>query len=730
MSKLFSFLFLLFFAFCQVSGQISQGGVPFTWEHNNVQSISKTFELPGLSFKAPASIKDIPKDGAFQFAELMSVNCGLNDAGQWEILENGDKLWRIQVKSPGAYSLNLTFDVFHLPDGAKVFLYNPDHSTLLGAFTSQNNKPSKVLSVMPIPGEELIVEYYEPATVNFPGELHIEQVGHDYLNIFGVKDNNFGRSGSCNIDINCAEGSEWQTEKHAVCRLLINNKDLCTGTLINNTQNNQIPYVLSANHCVSTQYLAEHTVFVFNYESPACGGGDGSVSESISGADLVATKNPDSGYLDFTLLKLSATVPLTYSPYFAGWDRRGIVPQNGTSIHHPMGDVKKVSKDNDALVQTSYTGYGYDPDSFWKVLQWDLGTTEGGSSGSPLFDQNHRIVGSLTGGEADCDSSVNDYFQMFSVSYEKYSADSLQLKHWLDPTNSGVGYLDGYAPKDISGDITDLISVEHYKAGDQFAFYLAGKDSAMGYVAGNNAYGDKAKAEFFNKVEFDGRNAITGGYFALGKAVGNEATQIEVFILKDDGHGYPLSTKIATTTVSMAECIAHADKDYITFTFDPPVLVSSSIYVGLTLPQNTGDTIALITLDTAQINTAWEMQYNNTWWPYSDDTHSWSISLSHILGIYIGNYTSIENNLLASIDFQVFPNPAGDYLTIEWPNENLKVNQLMVVDMFGRKIYETSPLAEDFSSVELTISMWPAGFYLVVMNTQKGITTKKLVVAH
>ncbi len=434
--------------------QINQGGTPHSWEINDLKEL-EMHNLQSTKNEFTKVNTDRIHSGAFEFAKLINANINMYEKGTWNNLPNGDKVWRIQLKSKGAFSLNILFSEFVIPIGAKVFIYSPNREMVLGAFTSENNKKSGKLATIPLSGDELIVEYYQPKNAEFDGILTIGNVGHDYVNAFRAKDGNFGRSGNCNIDINCMEGDNWQIEKHAVCRMIVSGKWLCTGTLINNAKEDEAPFVLTANHCIEYQDKAENTIFLFNYESPWCKGPDGNVSQTISGCDLIATKNKGDGYLDFTLVKLSKNVPVAYKPFFAGWDSRQNFPKNSTGIHHPWGDVKKISLDNDAPLKANYDEFGYDKQTFWKVLEWDAGTTEGGSSGSSMFDQNHRIVGTLTGGEASCENSVNDLYQMFAASYASYSTDTNQLKKWLDPNNTGISYLDGYNPYDVAVKETD-----------------------------------------------------------------------------------------------------------------------------------------------------------------------------------------------------------------------------------------------------------------------------------
>ncbi len=714
-----SFLFVQFAIIVSIA-QISQGGLPYSWQQTITEQLLNTTLLPAVQIPK-LNNKNIDKNGSFVFAEIIKFNKNTNEVGKWIELDNGDRLWRIRLKSEGAYSINFTFSRFLIPEGAEVFVYSPNRTYKLGAFTNKNNKIYGSLTIAPIPGNEIVIEYFEPEDAEFNGELTIGTIGHDYLNVFGVKDGQFGASGECNIDINCPEGDNWQVQKKAICRLIINNSRLCTGSLINNTSLNKTPYVLSANHCISTQSEAENTVYVFNYESPSCNGPDGSVDQSISGADLIATKNNYQGYLDYTLIRLSTDIPLNYKPYFAGWDSRGIIPEKETCIHHPWGDVKKISRDFDPAEIVSYVGWGYDPNSFWRINYWDNGTTEGGSSGSPLFDQNKHIIGTLTGGEASCTVDSCDYYQMFSVAYDKYSDYDLQLKHWLDPLNSGVEFLDGLNTESGNTEVTDLINVVHWVVGQSLAFYLANDG---GYLAGNNIYQDKAKAEFYNKNEYGNRNAVTGAYVAFAYATGRDDEMIELQVLKDN-MGMP-STLLGSAKVTLKEIKEKADKDYVYYNFDPPVEINSSIYLSVVLPQYEGDTVALMTVEEAENNTAWELNYNNEWIPYSHPDSSWGIKLSHIIALEIGRFTAINEkpNLVDII--KLYPNPATNKINIKLnPTCNKNVS-IEIYEVYGRLVYKklNSNINNEFN---IDISKLQAGFYLMAININGKVITKKFI---
>jgi len=134
------------------------------------------------------------------------------------------------------------------------------------------------------------------------------------------------------------------------------------------------------------------------------------------------------------------------NPYYAGWDATGSAPSSSVGIHHPDGDIKKISVDNNSAVSSDFDPdpAPYPSNSQWKVVDWDKGTTEGGSSGSPLFDDNsQKIIGQLTGGYAACGNSSSDYYGKFSMSWDYGSSSSSRLKDWLDPNNTGIQQLDG-----------------------------------------------------------------------------------------------------------------------------------------------------------------------------------------------------------------------------------------------------------------------------------------------
>ena len=413
------------------------------------------FEIPVVVLEE-INIKKLEKEDkehlnsglkSFRFAENIEVDIDIENYGVWKILPEGDKVWYIKIKSPGAYSLSVVFNHYRIPPGAKLHIYNTEKSHIRGAFTFKNNKWNYILPIAPVKGDEIVIEYYEPKDADFSGELHIASIAHDYKDILGylTKDTKgFGSSGSCNININCETDPLWQLVKHSVCKITYNGW-LCSGALINNTNNDGHPYFLTANHCINNNDDPSLVDFYFNYESPDCSNTDDPTEQSIAGSVIIAA--PPEYTLDFTLLELSVDPPSEYKPYYSGWNRDVTDPTSVTSIHHPSGDIKKITKSYDGATTDDY-GEGFNGYTHWWIDEWDEGTTEGGSSGSPLFNQNGELIGDLTGGDASCSYNFNDYYLQFHHAWQDYSEPNFSLNSWLDPENSGIISLEGYLPYD------------------------------------------------------------------------------------------------------------------------------------------------------------------------------------------------------------------------------------------------------------------------------------------
>lgn len=369
-----------------------------------------------------------------RYGIVRSLNINIQEEGV-KTQSNNMNIWRYKIKCPDAVSIGINFANYELPEEASVYVYNSDASIISGAFTSQNNKDNSMLMIGNIASNEIIIEYDIPVNSEWQGNLVIGSVSLAYKSLKSTTDN------SSWVQINCTEGEDWQTQKRAVCLMSFNDSQYsyyCSGALINNVREDKTPYFLTANHCISTESEAETLVTYFNYENSECDNSDASLSQSLSGATLIAANSAS----DFTLLELSEYPPDSYKPFLAGWNASDDNPETGTCIHHPEGKYKCIAIDNDA--PQSYdkrvmwdNNRITEANTHWEV-EYDTGTDESGSSGSPLFNEDKQIIGQLHGGDDEI-----SLFGKLSVSWDNSSTTTKQLKHWLDPDDTGTEKIDG-----------------------------------------------------------------------------------------------------------------------------------------------------------------------------------------------------------------------------------------------------------------------------------------------
>ncbi len=494
-----------------LSAQVTNEGLPLSFSIQSKKSITpvlmKGFDLNKI--KNEDAKNDIDKSIPWRFGYEFNVNLGLENSGVWDELPNGDRIWRINIISKGAKSLNFIFDTYKIPRGATIYVYNNDKSDVLGAYTNIFNRPDQMLGTWIVQGENVWVEYFEPASVAGKGKLNIGKVIHGYRSIADkrISQKRLGDSGDCNQDVDCSVGDDFdglkERLKHAVGFIIMNNS-VCTGTLINNTSNDKAPYFLTANHCNSGNEAT--WAFRFNWISPdpSCGtelsSPDATINQTTSGARRVASNSES----DFRLLSLQGGLDESWDLEWAGWDRTDVAPSYSVGIHHPNGDIMKVCRENQELskIKTSITGIP-DPVETWQVNNWDIGVTEGGSSGSALFDPKGRIVGQLSGGGAACsgtvDNNQSDFYGRFSISWDFGNTDATRLVDWLDPTNTSRSTLEvlsveesgGNPPVPPEGEVVSLyfntteakVNITNTARGDlkYFIYDIAGRvvDSGM-----------------------------------------------------------------------------------------------------------------------------------------------------------------------------------------------------------------------------------------------------------
>jgi len=456
----------------KVFSQISIGGIPESFKYDFLSQPIQSIELqkPDLTKVFLEDEISDKKGEAYRMGILLEINKGIHNSGTWTILGNGDKIWRLRIQAKGALATSLYYDRFYLPKGSKMYIYNDKKEEIKGAFSSINNNPSGLFATELTSGDAVIIEYYQPNYVKDTVIINISDINYAYRGALTYK-YGFGSSGPCEVNVNCSEGLNWQKEKRGVVRINVRaggSSKWCTGSLVNNTKQDYKPYLLTADHCeigVSASDLAQW-IFYFNYESPDCSNPatEGTLnSQSLTGAVKIADGGDggNSGS-DFLLLLLNNEVPISYNPCFLGWDKTGNTSNSGVCIHHPAGDIKKISTYSSPLISSFWINSSII--SHWQVVWTNTinghGVTEGGSSGSPIFNESGKIIGTLTGGDALCTNLTGpDYFGKFDWHWDKNgNTPQNKLKDWLDPLDINPGSINHlfYSNVDFEANINKI----------------------------------------------------------------------------------------------------------------------------------------------------------------------------------------------------------------------------------------------------------------------------------
>lgn len=448
--KFYITLFICLLTFIN-NAQVTNEGTPESWKYDLEEITPNSF--PKVDTKALLAEDELNDSDnlPYRFGFEFFTNFNIHTSGKWDELPNGGMVWRMRFQSNDAITLNFLLEDFEIPQGSKIYLYNNDRTDLIGAYDFQQNNKEKTLSTWLIEGDDVWIEYYEPKKVAGLGKFTISKVVHGYRSQTAYKnDKNLNASGACNHDVDCPIGDLDEQKDHvkkSVGLIMINNSSWCSGALINTTDNDGTPYFLTANHCFSNP---ANWAFRFNWISPTpiCGENQNSTNgaflQTMSGSTLKARRQQT----DFMLVEINNPIPSNWDVVYAGWDRSDAIPNRTFGVHHPAGDIMKVCRDDDAPAKLNQGG-----ELVWRVLNWELGVTQPGSSGSALFDEEGRIVGQLWRGTANCSGTIDnngwDEYGRFGISWDAGNLASNRLKDWLDPNNTGDLSVDQYPPLQV-----------------------------------------------------------------------------------------------------------------------------------------------------------------------------------------------------------------------------------------------------------------------------------------
>jgi hypothetical protein len=749
--------------------QQGDGGLPKTFkevvDYNKIDK--RVFDEPNITaLKIEDSLTDNSGTAPWRFGFNNNTNINISNSGIWINLPNGDRIWQLVVVCKNALTINLTFSQTVIPTGNELYVYNPSKDFILGKFTASHLYNGELGTEL-VPGEMTIVEYFVPKGSSI-GNVNICTVTHGYRtpNEFLLKA--FGGSGACNVNVNCPEGAAWTQQRNSVVMLVSGSNGFCTGALINNTLNDGKPYVLTANHCYSNPAT---WIFRFQWESTSCINPSTSPTfQSLSGAVLRAQGTPS----DFCLVEITGglvngTVPAAYTPYFSGWDNTETISPSAVCIHHPSGDIKKIAIENNALISTSFGGSP--SNSHWGVLSWDLGVTEPGSSGSPLFNQNRRIIGQLHGGASACGASVlSDEYGKVSVSWNPAgSTTSGQLKHWLDPNNTNASFVDGYDPSNaptitLDAGLSNSAFIQTSLCGSNYipnvTISNGGSQTVTTAVISYSIDGGTAQnynwngslAQFQTQVInlppvqlLPGNHTFSATVSQVNNGVDelsvNNATNTQFLVTVINQTSNLLKVTLLTDNYSSETYMELLSSNGTVVWFQGNESFAGTYGTNNT-PGPTDPTSPL--LDNTTYNWDVPLSLNDCYtfkiYDYYGDglvgfQADGSLSLANHnninfytlstpnfgaeLGIVFKNISNIGIVESENQELNIFPNPANDLLFINLPSS---AKQISIVDIYGKLIYSEPALLESY---ELKISSLASGTYWLKVDLTNGRTALK-----
>lgn len=766
-----SILFIFCFLLHTAAGQISYGDMPLPLHagmgaRSTGPSADLFVEMPAFDRQAALrqSLQDQTNLKSLEFAHKFHPFLRPDNSGVTFVSGNM-QVWRVGIRSKDAFSLNLLFSKFRLPPGAKLFVYNSNQSEILGSYTEKNNTDLKMLPVQPIGGDELIVEYQEPVDAIFRGEIEIGEVNHDFFGILrATEPRDPGQD--CHPNLICYP--EDIQPGSGVVGLIINGMSYCTGVLVNNTAEDGTPYLLTATHCLNNNYyfdkdqrpphpidsrwqkygqqdnwhyndVAGSIVAFFNYNSPLCDINiRGPLQMTMASADSVLISERH----DISLLKLKpyseeSAIPAEYQPYYLGWNAGTSVDGPFHGLHHPNGGIKKVAIEEDRLRTGSFTlpnNYQAEPNSFWEVVAWNTGSTEGGSSGSPLLDREKRVLGTLTGGASMC-SSPRGPDSYASLSRFWNVEDTLlnnpnPINYYLDreglATNRQWGGFNPYEDQPYT-------KSHNFKPTDKAIKYHF---QSVPLFATNNTFGYTEFAEQFNaKSEVQLKGVFLSSPAVSG--ISNMNIRIRVYtgenkpeqLLYEQPYNYSFEyfNNLGDFPLALRN-MNHSVENYIRF--NTPVTVSGTFYISYYDRNGIPSGFSAFNAEPRKIGSGWVstawMKTGSEWVKSSESIEN-PVNTALLIAPYaIGNHSTTVELERKQPKVEAFHSKEEQAIVIKTEYTELKEWEIFYSS--GVKVYQ-STTDKSINRITYPSAHLPKGIYIVRVKTVDGtISSKKVLV--
>lgn len=646
-----------------------------------------------------------------RIAEPVAINLNVITGAIWK----QDPLFayaRYSLNMKYAKSLSVNFDEFFLPVGAEMYIYNKNGKMVTGPITYKENNNTGKWGSSIYQGDEITIEVKVPLRKKNSLRLHLNNIAYGFSQAYG-----FGNSSSCNINVLCGLGSGWEAERNAVALVLSDNGSiLCSGAMINNACNDLRPYFLTANHCLTGQDVSQMR-YIFQYWSAACTPSqDDPVSLLFYGSTLRATDATS----DFGLLELDETPSINSNINYAGWSRNTSGISETRILHHPAGDVMKVSRDVDPPTTTTFL-----TKSVWQ-LDLDDGATDGGSSGAPYFNQDHRIIGQHYArnivSSNECLNTVK-YGGRFDVSWTGGGTSSTRLSDWLDPQSTGLTTTNTLVPSSvysISGPdyacSSDNYTLSTLPSGSTFSSWSVSPSgivslSSSGTIATISKITNGTVTLTANFTNVCGNSMSVSKYIVVGLGA-NSINYTDLTMTCEGNHAYFYGAVLEVPGATNYEWYAKDESN----PSNPFVLKQTGL--GNTADFPLSGSNKYFTIRVVVTNPCGTLN---------------SIDIEgYIFAESCSGGASIPNNAMSAVttegtnEITIFPNPAKTTLKINIPASNFDLpnTSIRLVDISGKVVKRVTHVSE---SNTLNIENFSNGLYLVEISSGRKKIIRKVL---
>ena len=395
--------------------QAARGEIPASFVNNSLKLNSlKIRRLPPTSLpEQSVGMEKLQLNGVIR--QLDPALRPTTDGAVFDV--DGGRIYLFGVISEEAKSVRVRFEQVNLPDGARIFVFPANNrDEFYGAFDKNTPLADGTFWTPPVQGDEIVVELFIPSGAETADKdyFQIKEISHNFTGHLSCS--SLFPPGNCHNEV----GSGYASMASAVGYLVFmtpQGQASCSGTLMNTVTSSFLPYLMTANHCISTVSSAQSLRVYWNYNTGDFPPGG---TPFTDGSSLLST-SPQS---DFTFLRLTGSV--TGGLSYVGWDG-GDPPANSliVGIHHPADSHKRISFGFTNAIGSSCPSQLPSACGNFIPISWTSGMTEGGSSGSGLFytvGNGGRFIGNLWGGTANCSIQNSSYYGRFTLTYGKVAS--------------------------------------------------------------------------------------------------------------------------------------------------------------------------------------------------------------------------------------------------------------------------------------------------------------------